>query len=96
MIAVFLTKTMQQAKEKANTFPKLFDTYFFKALNPHINIDQKLVYIRKLRLNTLILLGYLNDIEAELIQKDSEKSRENTTSFNRNSPTTKGDSDETI
>lgn len=96
MIAVFLTEKMQQAKEKANAFPKLFDTYFFKALNPHINIDQKLVYIRKLRWNTIILLGYLNDIEAELIQKDSEKSRENTTSFNRNSPTTKGDSDETI
>ena len=86
MIAVFLTKAMQLAKEKANTFPTLFDTYFFKALNPRISLDQKLFYIRRLRQNTVILLGYLNEIEAELIEKDSETSRENTTSYNRYSP----------
>ena len=93
MITVFLTKTMQLAKEKANTFPTLFDTYFFKALNPRISLDQKLFYIRRLRQNTVILLGYLNKIEAELIEKDSETSRENTNSFNRDSPM-KGDSNE--
>ncbi len=93
MIAVFLTKTMQLAKEKANSFPKLFDDYLFKALNPHLNLDQKLVYINKLRLNVTILLGYLNDIENELIEKDAENSRENTTSLNRNDPT-EGDNDE--
>ena len=94
MIMVFLTKTMQLAKEKANSFPKMFDDYMFKALNPHLTIDQKLVYINKLRLNVLILLGYLDDIEDELIEKDKENSRENSTSLNRNDPTTEGDSNE--
>lgn len=94
MIAVFLTKTMQLAKEKANSFPRLFDDYFFKALNPYINLEQKLVYIHKLQLHTMMLVGYLNDIENELLEKDTENSRENSISLNRNDPTTEGDNNE--
>ena len=94
MIVVFLTKTVQLAKEKVNCFPRLFDDYFFKALNPNINLEQKLIYIHKLQLHTMILLGYLNDIENELLEKDTENSRKNTNSLNRNDPTMEGDNNE--
>mgnify|MGYP007032387590 CR=1 FL=1 len=73
----FLTKTMIEAKDKVNVLPRIFDDYLFKALNPELTLEEKLVYIHKLQLHLMILSNMLNDIETELTSTYDTQSRTN-------------------
>ncbi len=69
---VFLSDTMIKLKDKIKGFPKVFDDYLYQALDPRLTLDQKLIYISKLKLHLAIMVGMLNNIENEIIDHYEE------------------------
>ena len=66
MQVVQLSKTMIRLKNRINGFPKVYNDLMYKALNPSLTVDQRLVYIRKVKLYITTMLGMLSDIEKEI------------------------------